>query len=53
MESEIVILPDPDALAHRAAKIFAASAAEGIGSRQRFSVALSGGASAWGRREAD
>ncbi len=43
MESDIVIMPDRHTLAHRAARIFAASAAEGVEARGRFSVALSGG----------
>lgn len=43
MDPDVVILPDPEALAVKAARIFVDSAVEGIGSRQRFSVALSGG----------
>ncbi|MGD9405167.1 MAG: 6-phosphogluconolactonase, partial [Anaerolineae bacterium] len=43
MDAEIAILPDPDALAHEAARRFVALAREAAGSRGRFSVALSGG----------
>ena len=43
MDAEIVILLDPDALAHEAARRFVALAREAAGSRGRFSVALSGG----------
>jgi 6-phosphogluconolactonase len=43
MESEIVVLPDLDTLAHEAAGRFVELAREAIGSRGRFSVALSGG----------
>lgn len=43
MEADIVVEPDPEALAHRAAAILADSAAEAIASRGRFSIALSGG----------
>ena len=43
MDAEIVVLPDPDVLAHEAARRFVALAREAAGSRGRFSVALSGG----------
>lgn len=43
MDAEIVILPDPEALAHEAARRFVALSREAAGSRGRFSVALSGG----------
>jgi 6-phosphogluconolactonase len=43
MEPEYIITPDPVALAHKAAQIFAASAVEGVEARARFSAALSGG----------
>lgn len=42
-EHEIVIVPDPDALAREAARRFVALAGEAVASRGRFSVALSGG----------
>lgn len=41
--SEIVVLPDPEALAREAARRFVKLADEAIASRDRFSVALSGG----------
>lgn len=40
---EIIILPDPAAVAHEAAQSFRDSAMEAIGSRGRFSVVLPGG----------
>ncbi len=43
MDPDVVILPDPEALANKAAQIFVDSAVEGIRTRNRFSVALSGG----------
>jgi 6-phosphogluconolactonase len=43
MDAEIVVVPDPSALASKAAQHFAILALEAIGSRGRFSVALSGG----------
>jgi 6-phosphogluconolactonase len=43
MKPEIVILPDPDAVAHEAARRFASLAREAVPARGRFSVALSGG----------
>lgn len=43
MDAEVVILPDPEALAHEAARRFVALAREAAGSRERFSVALAGG----------
>jgi 6-phosphogluconolactonase len=43
MDAEVVVLPDPGALAHEAARRFIALAREAAGSRGRFSVALSGG----------
>jgi 6-phosphogluconolactonase len=41
--NNIVVLPDPEALAHETAKWFAELVREAAGSRGRFSVALSGG----------
>jgi 6-phosphogluconolactonase len=43
MDAEIMILPDPDALAHEAARRFVSLSREAAGSRGRFSAALSGG----------
>ena len=43
MDAEILILPDPKAVAHEAARRFVALSREAAGSRGRFSVALSGG----------
>lgn len=43
MDAEIVVVADPKALAHEAAKRFAHLAQEAAASRGRFSVALSGG----------
>lgn len=43
MKPDIVVLSDPDALAHEAARLFAKRAADAVDSRGRFSVALSGG----------
>jgi len=43
MDAEIVILPDPEAVAHEAARRFVALSRAAAGSRGRFSVALSGG----------
>jgi len=43
MDTEIVIVPDPDALAHEAAQRFAGLAREAAELRRRFGVALSGG----------
>jgi 6-phosphogluconolactonase len=43
IDSEIVVLPDAEALAQEAARRFAALAGEAVASRGRFSVALSGG----------
>jgi 6-phosphogluconolactonase len=43
MDAEIVIVPDPEALAREAGRRFVALAREAAGSRGRFSVALSGG----------
>jgi len=43
MDGEIVIVPDPEAMAHEAARRFVALSREAAGSRGRFSVALSGG----------
>jgi 6-phosphogluconolactonase len=43
MKPEIVVLPDSDTLAHKAARRFAELAVEAVDSRGRFSVALSGG----------
>jgi 6-phosphogluconolactonase len=43
MDAEIVILPEPQTLAHEAARRFVALSREAAGSRGRFSVALSGG----------
>jgi 6-phosphogluconolactonase len=43
MKPEIVIVPDPDAVAHEAARRFVSQAREAVPARGRFSVALSGG----------
>ena len=43
MDAEILILSDPDAMAHEAARRFVDLSGEAAGSRGRFSVALSGG----------
>ena len=43
MDAEVVIVSDPDALAHEAAERFAGLAREAAESRGRFAVALSGG----------
>ena len=43
MDAEFVILPDPEALAHEAARRFVDLSREASGSRGRFSVVLSGG----------
>ncbi len=43
MDAEVVIVPDPKALAHEAAERFAHLAREAAESRGRFGVALSGG----------
>lgn len=43
MDAEIVVVPDEEALAHEAARRFTALADEGVNSRGRASVALSGG----------
>ena len=43
MDIEVVILPDPEALAHEAARRIVDLSREASGSRGRFSVALSGG----------
>lgn len=40
---DVITLPDPAAVAHQAAQIFASSATEAIDSRGRFSVVLPGG----------
>lgn len=45
LSSNVRILPDADAVARTAARIFQSSAAVAIASRGRFSVALSGGSS--------
>jgi 6-phosphogluconolactonase len=44
-KAEIVVLPDPEALAREAAQCFAELAREAAASRGRFSAALSGGSS--------
>lgn len=41
--NKIVVMPDPEALAHEAAKRFTELVQEAAGSRGRFSIALSGG----------
>ena len=43
MDAELVILPDPEAVAHEAARCVVALSREAAGSRGRFSLALSGG----------
>ena len=43
MDAEILILPDPEAVAREAARRFVALSRDAAGSRGRFSVALSGG----------
>jgi 6-phosphogluconolactonase len=43
MDVEIVVLPDAEALAHKAAQRLANLAREAAGARGRFSIALSGG----------
>ena len=43
MDAEILILPDPEAVAHEAARRFVALSRQAARSRGRFSVALSGG----------
>jgi 6-phosphogluconolactonase len=43
MDAELVVLPDPEALAHEAARRFVELTREAAGSRGRFSVALAGG----------
>ena len=43
MDAEILILPDPEAVAHEAARRFVSLSRDAFGSRGRFSVALSGG----------
>jgi 6-phosphogluconolactonase len=43
MDAEILILPDPESVAHEAARRFVALSRDAAGSRGRFSVALSGG----------
>jgi 6-phosphogluconolactonase len=43
MDAEILILPDPEAVAHEASRRFVTLSREAAGSRGRFSVALSGG----------
>jgi len=43
VDAEILILPDPDAVAQEAARHFVALSREAAGSRGRFSVTLSGG----------
>jgi 6-phosphogluconolactonase len=48
MDANVVILPDPGALAHEAARRFAALAREAAESRGRFSAALSGGSTPGG-----
>jgi 6-phosphogluconolactonase len=48
MDAEVVVLPDPGALAHEAARRFVSLAREAAGSRGRFSVALSGGSTPGG-----
>ena len=45
LSSNVRILPDAEAIAHIAARIFQSAAAVAIASRGRFSVALSGGSS--------
>ena len=42
MDAEIVILPDPDGVAHEAARRIVALSREAAESRGRFSIALSG-----------
>jgi 6-phosphogluconolactonase len=48
MDAEVVVLPDPGALAHEAARRFVALAREAAESRGRFSAALSGGSTPGG-----
>lgn len=48
MDANVVILPDPGALAHEAARRFVALAREAAESRGRFSAALSGGSTPGG-----
>lgn len=43
MDVELVIVPDPQALAREAAQRFTSLAVDAVESRGRFSVALSGG----------
>ena len=43
MDGEILILPDPEAVAHEAARRFVVLSRHAAGSRGRFSVVLSGG----------
>ena len=44
---EIEVLPDADAVARRAAQLFAAAAREAVAARGRFSMAVSGGHTPW------
>jgi len=48
MDANVVVLPDPGALAHEAARRFVALAREAAESRGRFSAALSGGSTPGG-----
>ncbi len=44
---ELVILPDPEAVARRAAALVAEEARSAVAQRERFSLALSGGRTPW------
>jgi 6-phosphogluconolactonase len=52
MALEVEILPDAQAVAERGAEIVAAAAAEAVGTRGRFTLAVSGGRTPWAMFEA-